>query len=57
MFRRIGRVVTDVRAHAAFAVEVSLGVYEALTALARGRAQIDAALNEHARLRSELPGF
>ena len=57
MFRRIGRVVTDVRAHAAFAVEVSIGVYEALTALARGRAQIDATLNEHARLRSELPGF
>jgi hypothetical protein len=59
MLRRLERVVLDVKTHTALARELSLGLYEAFSALARGRSQtMQDALSAHdARIRTELPGF
>lgn len=58
MLRSINRVVVDLRAHAAVARQLSVGVYEAVAVLARGYAEIEAAFRRHdARVQTELPGF
>ena len=58
MLRRIERVVLDVKTHTALARELSVGLYEAIHALARGRAGLNDELDRHhARIQSELPGF
>jgi hypothetical protein len=58
MLRRIERVVLDVKTHTALARELSLGLYEAFSVIARGRSEVHDALSaHHARIQSELPGF
>jgi len=58
MLRRIERVVLDIKTHAMVARELSLGLYQAVTVLTRGRAQLDDELGRHdAQVQRELPGF
>jgi hypothetical protein len=58
MLRRIERVVLDVRTHTALARELSVGLYEAIHVLARGRTALHDELDRHeARIQRELPGF
>jgi hypothetical protein len=58
MLRRIERVVSDLRGHAALARELSLGLVQAVSVLALGRAELEDAVGRHERSsQSELPGF
>ena len=52
------RIVSDITAHATVAKEISLGLYEAFSALTRRRSALDATYARHdAYVQSELPGF
>ena len=52
------RIVSDLTAHASVAKELSLGLYEAISALTRRKAVLEATYAHHdACIQSELPGF
>jgi hypothetical protein len=54
----IRRIVSDLTAHAVVAKEISLGLYDVLSALTRRRSSLESAYARHdAYVQSELPGF